>query len=149
MAAFNLPNLRGDINSAQDLKQLKNYLFMLVENLEYTLNNLDTENLSESYNASNNYVSVSKAAEAAKQSAADAQAIAVQIGKNAVPSARVIAAINESTETVPIKGSKIITSAAEGDIQLLGKDTEGNIVPCKAEITGDAETGYSIVISAL
>lgn len=148
MAAFNLPNLRGDINAARDLKELKNYLFQLVETLEYTLNNLDTENLSDAYNASNNYVSVGEAAAQAKQAAAEAQAIAVQIGRAAVPAQRIIAAINESTEVVQIKGNKIIMAAADGDITLLGRDSNGNIVPCKAVVTGNAESGFSLVISA-
>ena len=136
MAGFSLPNLKGDINGAQDIRQLKNYLFMLVENLEFILNNLDSENMSENYNSKNNYVSVSEAATAAKQSAAEAQAVAVQVGKMAVPAAR-------------IKGSKIITKAAEGEITLLGMDSAGNIAPCKAAITGDAENGYSLEITAV
>ena len=147
MAAFNLPNLRGDINSAKDLKELKNYLFMLVENLEFTLNNLDEENLSTAYNEKSG-LSAAEAATVAKQAAAEAQAVAVQIGKAAVPARRIIAAINESTETVFIKGSKVITAASEGDITLVGRDANGNIVPCKATITGDASNGYSLVITA-
>ena len=148
MAGFSLPNLQGDINGAQDLRQLKNYLFMLVENLEFILNNLDSENMSENYNSKNNYVSVSEAAAAAKQSAAEAQAVAVQIGKLSVPAARIIAAINESTEAAPIKGNKIITKAAEGELTLLCRDSAGNIAPCMAEITGDAENGYTLTITA-
>lgn len=147
MAAFNLPNLRGDINSARDLKELKNYLFMLVENLEFTLNNLDEENLSTAYNEKSG-LSATEAATVAKQAAAEAQAVAVQIGKAAVPARRIIAAINESTETAFIKGSKVITAASEGDITLVGRDANGNIVPCKATITGDASNGYSLVITA-
>lgn len=147
MAAFNLPNLRGDINSARDLKELKNYLFMLVENLEFTLNNLDEENLSTAYNEKSG-LSATEAATVAKQAAAEAQAVAVQIGKAAVPARRIIAAINESTETAFVKGSKVITAASEGDITLVGRDANGNIVPCKATITGDASNGYSLVITA-
>ena len=76
MPAFSLPNLRNDINSAQDMKQLKNYLFMLVENLEYTLNNLDAENLTADYNASTSYAAVHDASVSAQQAAAQAQAVA-------------------------------------------------------------------------
>ena len=147
MAAFNLPDLRGSINGARDIAQLKNYIFMLVENLEYTLNNLDEENLSSAYNQKSG-LSAAEAANVAKQAAAEAQALAVQIGKLAVPATRIINAINESTETIPIKGSKILTVAVEGDITLVGRDANGNLVPCKAEITGDAENGFSLVISA-
>lgn len=147
MAGFSLPNLKGSINGARDVAQLKNYIFMLVEHLEYTLNNLDEENLSNEYNRQNG-LSAAEAANAAKQAAAEAQAVAVQVGKLSVPAARIIAAINESTESVPIKGSKILTVAVEGDITLVGRDANGNLVPCKAEITGDAASGYSLVISA-
>lgn len=147
MAAFNAIDLRGSINGAQDLKQLKNYIFMLVESLEYTLNNLDEENLSTAYNQKSG-LSAAEAANVAKQAAAEAQALAVQIGKIAVPSTRIINAINESTETIPIKGIKILTTAVEGNITLVGRDANGNLVPCKAEITGDATNGFTLVISA-
>ena len=149
MPAFSLPNLRNDVNSAQDMKQLKNYLFMLVENLEYTLNNLDAENLTADYNASTSYAAVHDASVSAQQAAAQAQAVAVQVGRYSVQSSKVIQAINETTETGPIKGSKIITTAAAGEITLLGKDSAGNIVPCKIAVSGDATSGYTITIRAV
>lgn len=147
MAAFNLPNLRGDINSARDLKELKNYLFMLVENLEFTLNNLDEENLSTAYNEKSG-LSATEAATVAKQAAAEAQAVAVQLGKTMVPSKSIIASINSSLETERIHSDRVATAASGGGIVLLGADSTGKIVPCVAEIYGDTEEGFYIEITA-
>ena len=41
----NFPNFNGDESTEDKLAQLQNYLYMLVEQMRYTTQNLDTTNM--------------------------------------------------------------------------------------------------------
>lgn len=186
MAAFELPNITGGLDSAKSIEQLKNYLFMLSESLQFTLRNLDAENMSSEYAAGADYSGQIRelrgAVEAARQAAVSARTLAGQVSRIAVPADGVIAAINSSAETqkighdrllldgmaaatasiggvtfagagqadgLRVSGANLAVEDASGSITLLGLDADGNLCKCMAEITGTAEEGYSIVLSAV
>lgn len=124
MAAFELPNITGGLDSAKSIEQLKNYLFMLTESLQFTLRNLDADNMSSEYAAGADYSGQIKelrnAVEAARQAAASARSLVGQLSRTAVLADGVIAAVNSSAEIQKIGHDRLSLDGMEAATASIG-----------------------------
>lgn len=144
---FDLPEVSADklaSMSREDLlkhlKQLEEYMYTLTEQLRYTLNNLDADNMSDDFVAE---VSNSSAVRALTQTVENVQNGMKSVQKqtaegfeNVVYKDEVVSSINQTAEMIKIDADKI---ALEGYVSINGKftvDENGNMTATGGEIGG-------------
>lgn len=148
---FDLPEVSADklaSMSREDLlkhlKQLEEYMYTLTEQLRYTLNNLDADNMSDDFVAE---VSNSSAVRALTQTVENVQNGMKSVQKqtaegfeNVVYKDEVVSSINQTAELVKIDASKI---ALEGYVTINGtfKVDESGYLRCDAGTIGGFEIG--------
>ncbi|MDO5112177.1 MAG: hypothetical protein Q4E65_07715 [Clostridia bacterium] len=160
MPALNitLPDISGtDFSDAKQIKALKDYMYMLNEQLSYTLSHLDAENLSDSVTKS---ISASvKKSEEAIEGVEDCRS-SIQQTKESISSkvakGTIISEINQSAEQVKIKAGKIalegvVTANSGFKINLDGsmEATAGSLGAFSADADGNLAGAASLQVGGV
>lgn len=139
---FNLPRV-DSADTKKAIKQIYSYLYSLTEQLNHTLSSLDGDNMTADYAAEiDQSASVSDLA-------AKVEAISTKVANagNSVKKNAVVAAINESTESVGISGSKLAADPyAEGTLYILGMTADGQLKLCSLNILDNGTASSTLTV---
>lgn len=138
---LNLPNITDDsLRNEKSLKEIKDYLYQLTEQLRYVLNNLDEENFSESFKEeignSKTIQALTQKVEDTEKNAASSRRQTAELISQTVKKDGIISAINQSSEIIQILANKI---ALEGYVTINGTLTidEDGYLRCSGGTLGD------------
>jgi hypothetical protein len=138
---LNLPNITDEtFRSEKSMKEIKDYLYQLTEQLRYVLNNLDEENFSESFKEeignSKTIQALTQKVEDTEKNAASSRRQTAELISQTVKKDGIISAINQSSEIIQILANKI---ALEGYVTINGTLTidEDGYLRCSGGTLGD------------
>ena len=126
-----LPQIKdSDLKTEKGIKELKDYLYQLTEQLRYVLNNIDLDNIGGDLSE----MTANVQSQMVKLNNKIGLIVTENNGTDTVASASIIAAINNGQSTVQIAADKVEMAAAEAIVQKI--NSAGGGVKLDAEVLG-------------
>lgn len=126
-----LPQIKDtDLRTEKGIKELKDYLYQLTEQLRYVLNNIDLDNIGGDLSE----MTANVQSQMVKLNNKIGLVVTENNGTDTVASAQIIAAINNGQSTVQIAADKVEMAAAEAIVQKI--NSAGGGIKLDAEVLG-------------